>query len=565
LSGIETCQQMVSAALGRLVPAGLLTVALTLMGAGGAAAVSVPVKVGSPLSSGPPSIAVESSGAAVIAWANQQELGGGPDFVQYCVIPVGASACSQAGSLTPAGGTNHVDGVQVLRDGGTLVILADVFGTPFSAVGRFEPEQEWQSTDGGATWTLVDGGVSVSSGILNADTVPVSGVILPGTGELGYGWDTAGPAGPTFNAFPLSGAPECSESSCAAGFSSLEPSTNPDQLGNEPGEFASISSGPNGGVMGVFETVFTNGPLGCAQDFGIAFVYGSGNQSPSNNYNISPGQPNTAWRIPIAQADCDIQYAGVGGGPSGFGILADELSGQTIYHRFDAATDKFDTPPVVIAHKDEQQASVSQDGAGNIYGTYLLGGAGGPVTLSYSADGGKSWSSGRLDSDSDSGVASLNSAVDATGQGWVTWIDNGSVFAQPFKAADAIEPAAVGGGATTNGQTITLNVSCASFPCTITIVLSAPGTVHVHASSASIARSKSKQGKHRSVTLGSGKFTIKSKGSHKLAVKLSTAGRKFIRSHKGRVKIAAKVSELHGKVTTRTLELKIPKRHRKKK
>jgi hypothetical protein len=187
------------------------------------------------------------------------------------------------------------------------------------------------------------------------------------------------------------------------------------------------------------------------------------------------------------------------------------------------------------------------------------------VTLSYSADGGKNWSSGRLDSDSDSGVASLHSAVDAAGQGWVTWIDNGSVFAQPFKAADAIAPATVGGGATTNGETVTLNVICASFPCTITIVLSAPETVTVHASSASIARSKSKKGKHRRVTLGGGKFTLKSKGSHKLAVKLSAAGRRFVRSHSGRVKITAKVSELHGKVTTRTLELKIRKRHHKKK
>jgi len=38
-----------------------------------------------------------------------------------------------------------------------------------------------------------------------------------------------------------------------------------------------------------------------------------------------------------------------------------------------------------------------------------------------------------------------------------------------------------------------------------------------------------------------------------------------VRSHSGRVKITAKVSELHGKLTTRTLELKIPKRHHKKK
>ena len=549
--------------LGWLVIAGLLLAAASVASAAGA-----PVKVATPFQSGPPAIAVNNAGDAVIAWANTKDLAGADNFVQYCVLPAGAAGCSHSGNLMPADSAQFIDGVQVLNEGSTLVILADVFGAPANSAGDFTPEQEWQSTDGGATWVILNGGRSVSTGILNADTEPVSAVTLPGTGALGYGWDTAGPSGPTFNAFPLNGPPECSRATCPAGFASLEPSTNPDQLSNEPGEFASISSGPLGGVMGVFETLFTNGPLGCAQDFGTAYVYGSGSQSATNNYNISPGQPNSAWRVAVTQADCNTEYAAVGGGPSGFGILEDQLTGRTVYHRFDAATEKFDTPLVVVADKDEQQAALSQDGSGGIYGTYLLGGVGGPVMLSYSADAGANWGSGTLDKNSDGGVASLNSAVNAAGKGWVTWLDNGSVFAQPFEAADAIAPATVGGGATTNGTAITVNVTCATFPCTITITLTAPETVVVHASSASLALGKRKKGKKtKKVTLGTGKFTLKSKGGHKLAVILSPAGRKFVRSHSGHVRISAKVIELHGKVTTRTLELRIAKsgkNHKKK-
>jgi hypothetical protein len=562
LSDSKARNGAVGAVLRRITLGWLVIVGLLLAAASGASAADAPVKIATPFQSGPPAIAVNNAGDAVIAWANTKDLAGANNFVQYCVLPAGAAGCSHSGNLMPADSAQFIDGVQVLNEGSTLVILADVFGAPAHTAGNFTPEQEWQSTDSGATWVAVDGGRSVTSGILNADTQPVSAVTVPGTGVLGYGWDTAAGA-PTFNAFPLASPPECSIATCPAGFASLEPVTNPDVLSNEPGQFASIPSGTLAGVMGVFETLFTNGPLGCAQDFGTAYVYGSGNQSATNNYNISPGRPNSAWKVPLTQADCNAQYAAVAGGPSGFGIFEDLLSGKAVYHRFDAATESFDTPLVVVAGQSEQQPALSQDGTGNVYATYLLGGVGGPVTLSYSADGGKDWSSGRLNSNSDGAVASLNSGVDATGQGWATWIDNGSVFAQPFKAADAIEPATVSGGATTNGTTITVNVTCATFPCTITITLTAPETVVVHASSASLALGKHKKGKKgkkgKTVTLGSGKFTLKSKGAHKLAVRLSRAGRKFVRSHSGHVRISANVIELHGKVTTRTLELRIAK------
>ena len=404
----------------------------------------------------------------------------------------------------------------------------------------------------------------MSTGILGDDTEPVDAVILPGTGALGYGWVPLRGA-PTFNAFPLTGPPECSVNTCAAGFATLEPATNPDQLSNEPGHFALISTGPNGGVMGVFDCVESNGPLGCADSFGTAFVYGSGDQSPSNDYNVSPGQPNTAWRVPVTQADCNLEYSAVGGGPSGFGVLADDLATKAVvYHRFDAATDKFDTPLATVnGTAGELSPAVNQDGSGDVYATYLLGGSLGKVELSYSADGGRTWAGAPLDSDTGGTISEINSSVNATGEGWLAWLSNGSVFAQSFKAADAIIPASVGGGATTNGSTVTVNVTCASFPCTVTVTLTAPETVVIKGHSAAVLARK---GRTRTVTLGKGRFTIVKHGTKQLRVKLSRSGKRFVAAHSGHLKIKGLFAETVQKRTahsTRTLRLTLPKKRGK--
>lgn len=536
-----------------------------------ALAAGKPVNIATPFDIQPPgpSVAVDSGGNAIIAWANDKDLAGAPDLVQYCVVPAGGSTCAHSGSLTAADSAGHIDAVRVLDDSGTLVLLADVFGAAGNNAEDFIPEQEWQSTDGGATWTQQATGLSVSSGIIGADTEPVDAVVLPGSGALGYGWVTAVGA-PTFNAFPLTAPPECSRATCPTGFATLEPSTNPDPLSNEPGHFASISQGPNGGVMGVFDSVWTSGPLGCADSFGAAYVYGSGAQSPSNDYNVSPGQPNTAWRVPVTQADCNLEYTAVGGGPSGFGILADDLANKTVvYHRFDAATNKFDTPLVTVnGTAGELYPAVNQDKSGNVYATYLLGGSLGKVELSYSADGGKTWAGSALDSDTNGTINGINSSVNAGGKGWLTWFSNGSVFAQSFQASDAITPAAVGGAATSNGSTVTVDLTCASFPCTVTITLTAPETVVVNAHTARVGLKKGKT-RTKIITLGKGKFTLTKGGGKKLSVKLSGAGKKFLASKKGHLKINGLFSETVQKHTTQTkrtltLALKLPKRKGKK-
>ena len=449
MRGMRTGTTSLSRTLRRAGLAGGLTLSLVLAFATDVSASGPTINVGTPYDINGLAVAVDNSGDAVLAWANDKDLAGAKNYVQYCVLPVGATACTHSGNLMPADGAEYVDRVQVLNESSTLVVLADVYGAQGGAASSYEPEQEWQSTDGGATFTLVNVGKSVAEGNIAGDTNPLNAVNVPGTGVLGYGWNAAVSA-PTFHAFPLTSPPECSEamSGCPAGFATLEPNTNPDQIPNLESQFAS-QQGAAPGVLGVFFTNFTNGPLGCSDaqtvPFGTAYAYGSGTQSSTNNYNISPGEPNSAWKVAVSQADCNVEYFAVAGGPSGFGVLEDnELTGQTVYHRFDQATDKFDTPLVTVAQEGEESPALSQDGAGGVYATFLGdGGPGGPIRLAYSGDGGNNWASNTLNADSEGGAGNLTSNVNAAGQGWATWTDNGSVYAQSFQAADAIAPAIV--------------------------------------------------------------------------------------------------------------------------
>jgi hypothetical protein len=425
---------------------------LVLAFAASALAVSgTPINIGTPYESGPPSVAVNSSGTAYIAWNNEKDL---PpvttNIVQYCVLPPGATGCSHTGNLAPADSGAYIDGVQVLVDGSTVVILADVYGTAGSQAGDYEPEQEWQSTDGGATFSVVNGGLSVADGILSADTGPLNAVVVPGTNELGYGWNSAG-GPPTFNAFPLTSPPECSTQKCDGTpipdggpypFAELEPNTNPDTISNAGGQFAG-QDGSTPGVLGIFNTGFSNGPFACMPGSGTAYAYGSGAQSSTNNYNLSPGTANSAWKVAAAQADCNVDEPAVAGGPSGFGVLENDTAHNNIvYHRFDQTNDTFDTPfATIAANQGEQSPAVSQDGSGGIYTTFLLGGGGGPISLAYSSNGGTTWTGpATLNPNTDGGAGKVTSSVGPTGQGWVAWIDNGSVYAQQFVASDAISP-----------------------------------------------------------------------------------------------------------------------------
>jgi len=527
---------MRSPALRRTTLVSALSAAAVLALAVNALAVSgSPIKVGEPLQNGPPAVAVDSAGTAYIAWADTANSGGAGDTVQYCTLPAGATGCAHSGTLTPAGGSGQqVDGVQVLADGSTVVLLADVYGVAHENT----PEQEWTSTDGGATFNVVDGGASVADGILNADTAPVNALIVPGTDALGYAWVTAA-GNPTFDEFPLSSPPPCSIKTCPAEerFSRLQPASSPSPLGNPRGVLAS-QLGANPGVLGVYETLGLPGASPCT--FSTAYVYGSGDQSATNDYDkYAPGEPDSAWKVPLSPADCEVEYPAVGGGPSGFGVVEDDLTKHsTVYHPFDQTKDTFDKPSVTIADEPEQSASVSQDGAGGIYATYL-GGAGGPIRLAYSSNGGATWSGpATINPNKDGSANSLTSSVGSSGQGWAAWKDGGSIIAQPFVATDT-QAVSIEGSGSSSGATVTITVKCAtSEPCTVTVTITATEVTIVIARAA-----RRKVRRTRTVTLATGKFTIPGKGSKQLALHLTKAGKRLLAREHGHLKATVRVSE----------------------
>ncbi len=428
-------------ALGRTALVGALAAVAVLALAANALALSgTPIKVAEPVRYGPPAVAVDSAGTAYIAWSNTTGLAHMGYTIEYCALPAGATACAHHGTLIVEGAPEPVVGqVQVLVDGATVVLLAEVYGVH----EKYEPVQEWTSTDGGAVFNAVNGGRSVANATINADTGPLNALLVPGTNALGYAFVTAG-GPPTFDEFPFTSPPECSLAKCEPGeaFSTLqsEAETILHPLGNLHGSVAS-RLGTNPGVLGVYETL---GKPGCASgSFDTAYVYGSGEQSPANSYDISPGKPDSAWRTALAPGDCEAEYVAAGGGPSGLGVVEKDLTrGYTVYHQFNQTSESFEPSTVTIAKEGELDASVSQDGAGGIYVTYL-GNASDAIRLAYSSTGGASWTGpATLNPNADLSAGNLVSSVGSGGQGWAVWTDGESVYAQQFVASDAIPPPA---------------------------------------------------------------------------------------------------------------------------
>jgi hypothetical protein len=130
-------------------------------------------------------------------------------------------------------------------------------------------------------------------------------------------------------------------------------------------------------------------------------------------------------------------------------------------------------------------------------------------------------------------------------------------------------PATIAATGSSNGQDVTIKVSCAKLPCTgkSTITVTEP-----LAAKAGVARltadKKTKKPRTKTITLGSGKFTIKTKGAKKLKIPLTRAGKKFLSAHQGHVNAKFVLSDrLKGGrtvLTTRTIKITIPKPKKKR-
>ena len=546
-----------------LVASSALAVLVSLIASASAVALGTPFTIatlvpgsGFNVFDAPPSVAVDAAGTAYIAWAVPDSAG---NTVQYCVLPHGATACAPSGSLTPAtvgpGVTAYDYGSpQVLIDRGIVSVIA----SPGSSSGMYpgnladDPVQEWQAADGSANFTLVNDGQSPAYGGVGGDSGAVD---VPGSNELGIFWK-GGAAGSSFSTFPLLNPPQCSfetEPPCA--FATLGPTSNPDQVGGYYGLSIAADTGLNPGILAVFPTVTSTGPFGCparvdGEASGTAFAYGSGPQSATNNYNVTPGSPNSAWRVPAAHLDCQQFVGATTAGPGGFGLLRSPLSlpitnRSTIsiaYLPFDQSTLSFDKPQVTVVPSPSyaQEPSLSQDNGGAMYATYELLGTGagnGPLAFSYSDDGGATWQGpAPLDPALQDYVQNMTSSVGADGNGWATFLVGDTLKAVEFDAADAATSLfATVAAPTTSSASVTLPIRCSVVPCTVSTALTSAAQIPAPARDARAAKP---------IQLGTGKVTITKSGVRKLVIHLTAAGRRLLKAavrHKHQLKV--KLSE----------------------
>ncbi len=172
-----------------------------------------------------------------------------------------------------------------------------------------------------------------------------------------------------------------------SGFAALEPKTNPDSSRQPGGQFAS-QLGTNPGVLGIFDTDFSNGPLECAPGGTSAppTLTPAANRARPTTTTSHPEEADSAWKVPIAQADCSVDYPAVAGGPSGFGVLENNPRRTT-------SSTTASTKPKKLRHAlrdDRREHGRGGSGglarrSGGIYTTFLLDGGGGPISLAYSS------------------------------------------------------------------------------------------------------------------------------------------------------------------------------------
>ncbi len=426
---------------------GLVAVAVPALAASALAVSGTPIKIAQPQSYDGPSVAVDSTGTAYIAWDNTKNLGGIGEVVEYCVLPTGAAACTYTGQLHLAAGPGSILGhVQVLIDGGTVLVFA---GEVFVKGEQFEPEQVWQSTDGGRTFTPLLSGKSVAR-----PAEDERALVLPGTGDLGLGGtnlgfetdgvENVGQAG--FEVFPLSPGEECSRKHCPPSEESIplqaKLARELEKYGQGADSYASVTSGPAAGVLGAYTVSSSQNECGGEGIYNqLAFVFGEGPQEANNSYAIPPGKPHSAWKTELthSESDCNVNGISAAGGPSGFGVVEnEEARNYLIYHAFDQKNRDFDTPTTVISTETGSEPVLSQDGSGNLYVTFRDGN--GAEALAFSSNGGASWTGPAPVTAATYKYGNATSEVSSAGQGWLVWDNEESVYAQQFVASDAVPP-----------------------------------------------------------------------------------------------------------------------------
>jgi len=414
------------------------TSAVALAFATSAGAVSSPFAIGSNTTGLPsqPAVAVDPTGTAYIVW-DDQIAGSQPadTMLNFCKVSKAAPHCAPVELPIPdPSHAQFFDPPSVLIVGTTVRVFEDVDGAGNNHMNGMD---EWISTDGGATFSQFPYSLSNTQVGDSTGTGPMPVIPLFGD-NVGFG-SVSAIQNPLFQANSLTAPVQYSTATHPKPPSaSLNPSPNSYVVGNLGGEFASQLTGTTG-ILGVFALIET-GP--CPAGNGLVYTYAPLSAATTNGeLNTTTGQLGSPW-APLAGVTCNAEYPAVTSGPGGLGLLATNdasLSTEKLQFRRFGAPSTWGAP-VTVANDAGLDPTVSQDGYGGMYATFVNNDHG--LQLAYSSDGGSKWSGPvtLFGIKSDSAPGSVASAVNSAGQGWAVYAFQGTEYAQPFAAADALPP-----------------------------------------------------------------------------------------------------------------------------
>ena len=356
----------------------------------------------------PPAVAVDASGTAYTVWQLS------PTKLSFCKLATAASHCSPVTlEVADPSKAAFIGTPSVLLAPGRIYVLDLASGGSADLNGI----NEFVSTDGGASFSLEPHAV----GFVGQD----SSLAGPAIELLGgdFGWGYLKPGDPGFQANSLV-TPTDQSLVNTPPFATLTPQPANayvfEQLG---GAFGSQLVGSKG-VLAVFSGFSGKGDSPCPSSASGSLVYAYapiGTSTTPAELSTSPGG-SSPWR-PLTKVDCYGVNPAVGGGPSGLGLLeTDRTVGSIVQYRRFSPSSGFG-PAVTIAKGEVAfYGSLSQDGAGDIFATWLDGSTG--VDLAYSSDAGATWSGPKLlfsNAGNPSAISFLASAVGASGQGWAVY------------------------------------------------------------------------------------------------------------------------------------------------
>jgi hypothetical protein len=530
--------------------------ALAALPAAAAASAPTPLALDSPGNGSPPQIAYDpSSGTTYVGWSDRGAAGG----VDLCVLPAGATACEGgvqllSDNVNPTTYPSIGLGAIVVLPGGETVVIG-VPGTTATVA--------WASPKGGAAFLSSAGDMN---GLQNGGN-PISQISLyrAGNDAVALGPSDVGlldsfhdyfgdaPINATEPMIPMP------NSNVGGLYQTKALFTNGPEVAAAP---APAPAAPGSVVVvGVGSNQGNPVPAGCPSYFGTGFGATVGTVTGASN---AAGTLNAAGMPQYGLITCLADAPVLAGGANGIGLLEREGSAVTgngtsaaiDYRAFHAtATGGSFGAPIQVADLTNAGGGgtaddyLSEDSSTGVYATWIdhLG-----LNFDYSANGGATWGAAPaiVPGSPSGGFTDSVLAGVAGGTAEIAYDNNLGSGTQVFVEAVNYQalttttpppaPASIGASARSNGKTVTITVGCATTPCTITVAMTA------HSG-------------HKTVKMGGGKFTLHKQGQNKLAVKLTPAGKKLLKSHHGHATVTVAVSvagNATGKPVTRTIKLR---------